>query len=543
LENSPFKIMVYAIVFIAILALIYLLFFFPQKEPGVLLEEGLEVAQGTPGKYFSMLIDYPQDFFVLSKRFDSLYRFVRFECNSVQDCTPDIVSASTDSLAINQRNKILTSFRCIREQTITNCTIYLGEEPAQINIMDFHSKEEIFDISQGMPRFVISFSNKGKQDSQEFTIFTETFIEQMVQGSLVRKKYFEQEYSDFFELKAGEERDVEFELDLIDSGKYFVRVTAKGSTVGSDSKTISFEVIVPPLSSECKAILIDGEPFMRGDECIKKCTCSGCRFGFECKNECQKTFGGIFEISDPTWAKKVLDTSECDLKENGGGGEDPVNGGEPTDPSQKTQDSFCRDYTMTTENSPFKKCDKYRPQLERYRVKNGLAEQGIDLLFIESLIMQESSCDNDISNGQGLMQVVKCAVNRQSICSLEENIDAGTEELLRNFLNTKKQVSSFNDAITLTLFGYNRGEATRNLAIKYINEGMDLKQAMEVSCLFYYDQGAYGGCGGFDREACCGMPGTHNGVPHSGKGLGARYPEVILERYYAACSSVGGKIR
>ncbi len=162
------------------------------------------------------------------------------------------------------------------------------------------------------------------------------------------------------------------------------------------------------------------------------------------------------------------------------------------------------------------------------------------LLLLFSKLYQESSCNPSL-NSQGLFQIPAC---QKKGCTYRENVERGIRESISNCLAVKKSLP-FADTTTIaeaTLFAYNRGEGTLARAISIYETGGDWKQSMVSACLTEFDAGSYGNCGGFDRNACCGLQGTHDGEPHSGNGLGSRYGEKILGLFKLACRQAGGRI-
>ncbi len=178
------------------------------------------------------------------------------------------------------------------------------------------------------------------------------------------------------------------------------------------------------------------------------------------------------------------------------------------------------------------KCKPYFNLFKKYWKKNGL-EGKMDLLFVLSLVKQESGCNPNPSNCQGIMQVVSCSSGNPcvSVCTLEENINRGTKKLSQDYDRIKNLGVNPSDIPTLLLFSYNRGFGTTTLAVNYMKSGMDIYEAMKKACYEMYDQGAYGNCGGFNKEDCCNAP-----------GLGARYPEKIFGHYEKACTEIGGVV-
>lgn len=159
-------------------------------------------------------------------------------------------------------------------------------------------------------------------------------------------------------------------------------------------------------------------------------------------------------------------------------------------------------------------CPKYDALFAKYIAKHK-AESILSPAIVGGVAYTESGCNPNPSNGQGMMQVVRCESRG---CTLEQNIDLGVGELVQNFKNIQaKGISNAKEAWTLVFFGYNRGVGTVDKAIAANKQGTPLRQAMVQACYYYYDKGAYGGCGGFGREACCNSP-----------GLGAQYPDRIF---------------
>ncbi len=165
-------------------------------------------------------------------------------------------------------------------------------------------------------------------------------------------------------------------------------------------------------------------------------------------------------------------------------------------------------------------CPKYDPLFEKYIAKNN-AQNILTPAIVGGVSYTESGCRENPSNGQGMMQVVKCA---KLGCSVEQNIDYGVQELSRNYRNIQsKGISNPKDIWTLLFFGYNRGMGTVNRAVTLNKGGKPLKESMVQACYEYYDRGSYGGCGGFNKQQCCDSP-----------GLGAQYSDRIFANIPAA---------
>ncbi len=187
-------------------------------------------------------------------------------------------------------------------------------------------------------------------------------------------------------------------------------------------------------------------------------------------------------------------------------------------------------------------CQSVYSDVKRAADKLGYASACNDpgLLMLFSKLFQESSCDP--AGIQGLFQIPAC--EKKGGCTYAENIDLGLKESISNCLAVKRALPN-QDTQTIaeaTLFAYNRGEGTLARAVSLFKGGADWKQSMVQACQAEYDRGSYEGCGGFDRNACCGLQGTYKGASHSGSGLGSRYGEKILGIYRRACLEQGGRL-
>ncbi|MFA6049349.1 MAG: hypothetical protein WC792_05400 [Candidatus Micrarchaeia archaeon] len=146
--------------------------------------------------------------------------------------------------------------------------------------------------------------------------------------------------------------------------------------------------------------------------------------------------------------------------------------------------------------------------LDKYMAQNGLYDRGFDKELVLALMMTESGCENDKSNGQGIMQVEAC---ESMGCSLEQNIDMGTQHLAGDYDYAVAMGASGGEIPNLIFFGYNRGKGSEQLAMTLYQEGVDLKSAMNQACL-----------SNFDASLC------------EGDGLGMHYPERVAQYYSGA---------
>jgi hypothetical protein len=157
--------------------------------------------------------------------------------------------------------------------------------------------------------------------------------------------------------------------------------------------------------------------------------------------------------------------------------------------------------------------------------KNGMT--GYDPLLVLAQFYHESGCNQDQKNGQGIGQVVACAKDH---CSITENIDRAISQHIKpsyNIVESSGVTLTPDEKFRLVAFGYNRGVGTLRKALDFIRSGSSIELAMKNSCYYYYDQGSYGGCSGYNKERCC--------------QIGLDYGTKILAIYKTSCQQIGGK--
>lgn len=177
---------------------------------------------------------------------------------------------------------------------------------------------------------------------------------------------------------------------------------------------------------------------------------------------------------------------------------------------------------------------------KKYYEENKLSDNtDLDLLLVLALAQTETGCNPSPDNEQGIMQVPNQG-NLNGMTNLDKAINLGTAELKARFDDVKAAGYSGENAVILALYGYNRGKGSMDRAIELMKTGKSVNEAMLLACYEKYDAGAYKGCSGFDRNACCGAPGNKDGRPHNGEGLGARYPEKVINHYKDACMQMPG---
>lgn len=202
-------------------------------------------------------------------------------------------------------------------------------------------------------------------------------------------------------------------------------------------------------------------------------------------------------------------------------------------------------------------CAQYADVFGSYMDQNKIT--GVDILTIMSLSQTESGCNPWINPG-GIMQVDQpCLLNtpkenradrtKWTCPTIEKQIDEGTKEFY-DVYKEFKDVSS-GDALTLTLFAYNRGLAIAKKAVQYQQDGLNIKDAMSKACIndFLTEQST--DYKGMTWEQSFAL--RKQDDPEKYKGFataidyyciatGPAYPYKIFETFKQACRQIGGSV-
>lgn len=625
MADSAFRLLVYAVVSVALIVLVMQLFTgWPFGAGDIFedVEEGLKSAGFSDGKTVSVELDFPENVILSAEEFDTQYRAVNFSCNDPNMCCAlnqdkqvgCKVLYDTRTFQFLSGVRSDTHFRCVHEANLFVCKVHVGDAPPQLRIGQFELQES-YDLDSEDVVLKFDVLNEGDLTAYGVAVFAEVYvISEDAQGREKKEQYKSAAPVQIGKIEAQGKEEVEFYLEIYDGGEYEVEVKVEGFDCGFDEMSERFVVEEAEIARSCLATS-KGEMLFKDGDCVQRLLCEGCEFSYEClirwrwagegdafsadpnfayvqagtfEGQCENPNDCAAGVSGDTFLLRgdcltELPCSNCDsssecvnawkglvsdnskllpntpllayFKEDESVCKPPEPDEEiiatpkipvPPAPLNTQPAGFCEFRgEITAENNPSKlaSCTPHLELLKKYLDSSGLEERGFDILLLQALIFSESSCNADpIREGcRGLMRVVSCGTGNDescvSNCSTEENIRRGTAHLASDYDRIAKKGIQGIDAINMVLFSYNRGKGAADKAIELYNNNPEqgLSNAMEESCYYYYDKGAYisdrGNCSGFSRKDCC-----------TKYGLGARYGEKILDYYKEACKEVNGTV-
>jgi len=276
-EFSVFKLLIASIVTIALLLILINLFSNSPEETIRILRESIDLAQANEGKLFTKDLLLNRDFAVKASLLDSPSRNARFECTSAGTCDPNKITIEPRKLIVKNQFLVPAHFRCKRKEILSDCVVYFGETPANLET-NIISLEENVKTGENIS-IAFKTTNNGSLDAVDNHYKIEIFqikIDGPIENLILKRELFGE--IDLLNPKESKIVSQNFTLDL--GGNYLARITAEGedSGVGLDEKRFTAE---GGISASC-VTNGTGRTFLDGSVCKTPYLCSGCEYGYEC---------------------------------------------------------------------------------------------------------------------------------------------------------------------------------------------------------------------------------------------------------------------
>ncbi|MFH1224299.1 MAG: transglycosylase SLT domain-containing protein [Candidatus Diapherotrites archaeon] len=303
MATSIFRLAVYAIAALAFLW-IMLAYFGPLPAESVAEQMGNALASSRTslGKTLTKEILYPENFSVdAGQQLDEPDMGVVFKCNSASLCLGGAADIDEENrrLYVNESRDIMTSFRCAEEMGMHACVVYLGLEPAQVEMLDFESSEK-YDLAAGdKPKISFTVANTGELAAVEITGTAMVYRKTLLGGKEVEQLFLGPVVKTVRVIEPGKTAHIDFDFSsgITKNGKYAADVRVEGPDAGFGTKRFEFEVAgAPEVPSACVA-KEEGETTLESGICILHYLCEGCENASECKWAWEERLPGAeFEI-------------------------------------------------------------------------------------------------------------------------------------------------------------------------------------------------------------------------------------------------------
>ena len=283
--NLSFRMLVYAIIVVAILFIIYTIYLnvFPPKSFADELKDGLATAntQAFLGEYFLITRrPIPGGTIVNRGFFDTENMSVSFECTSAGECCPrgelceKPVEWDYDKLSFKNEVTSSVSVRCIRYGGTPACKFYFVELPAQAKI----NSAELIEQDGKEAGVSIEVENAGKQTLTLGQLSLALYKD--VKGDWVDTEFVSAP-RELESLEEGKKHRFLWDFDFEVGGNYMAEFKFEGSNAGFDTAQVTIDVKgfeacdIDRREPETIAI-IDSDQFREIHYCI------GCNTAYEC---------------------------------------------------------------------------------------------------------------------------------------------------------------------------------------------------------------------------------------------------------------------
>ncbi|MEM0360242.1 MAG: hypothetical protein QXK06_02810 [Candidatus Diapherotrites archaeon] len=298
MEQSTFKLAVYGILAAALLYL-FLFHFGPnylwKENPIEVVKKNLDRAEEQLGVYSTQEGTFKAGHTVHATGFESPDRAVVFNCNNSlfcceqgKDCSKTIEWDNTGTrryFSFNQEKTVPFSARC-RYENLYICKVYLGSEPAQIQINQLElSTKELNLAETSKLKIPFEVENTGKKDIVSMQVKAKVFRKLERSDGTVEKK-FVKEFSTEFPLETGEKKSGELEIEISENGKYEAEITAVEKTDETNyrTKTLEFNAFGKVETREC---IEENLPVQEKQKCVYLLPCK-CKSILACENHWRK---------------------------------------------------------------------------------------------------------------------------------------------------------------------------------------------------------------------------------------------------------------
>lgn len=253
-------------------------------------EEILLEAQSSVGESVPITLSAYKDQSLAARNYDNPTRNVAFACAgdeccpSTENCTEN-VSATRERIQFLENQKTTLSARCLKSEAgIHACTVYVGKEPAQVQLENTQLPEGILPTGSEIS-FTTNVRNTGEVDATSVVVYALVWGKQFESGKEI-EKITTQEEQRVEVLPAGKTQTIVMRTQVNSPGTYRVEIIAEGQESGRDVETGTLTLSGEAVSTCAIDVTQQDEKKYDAfdDVCREKRYCTGCGFAFECRN-------------------------------------------------------------------------------------------------------------------------------------------------------------------------------------------------------------------------------------------------------------------
>jgi len=316
--NSIFRLLVYAVI-VALLLFIFFAVFAPQyfwsEEPDRLIKTKLGAAETDLGHYHHGKTRFPEEFTVKAEGYESKSRSLVFECNSGVLCCPKGEDCEgkkaiewdnqTDErfFSFKEEKPVEVSARC-REEGFYICKVFIGEEPAQVDITSFEVSDTELDLMEkNWLKLKYKVENTGKQYMGGVRGIARLYkIKKLPFGQEPEKDLVKEFKDEIFSLGIGEEVEREIDIVIEGNGDYQIEFVSfeENDETNYETETIEIKASGIVEIGECIPGQTESEYYSE-EKCRYFFPCEDCKSLVECERKWREQYSIPEEFKFELW--------------------------------------------------------------------------------------------------------------------------------------------------------------------------------------------------------------------------------------------------
>lgn len=281
--DSPLKLLVYAAIAAGLLFTVFNFFNQPKQDVEKEILNGINVAQSTPGKLFERDLYLQKDTVFNASLFENGSRNVRFACSSPKTCSGTSTEVSAKRIIVNETFSTKSSFRCKHSNLIDDCVVYLGQEPADLEIRNvvFPDRPK----SQKPIQFSFEVANNGTIPAADISYEAKIYFARK-EGETTQKILKASIPGTIKQIFPKEASTISLNTILQNSGRHILQIEAQSNAGGAQE--FEKEIFIEPSGQSACVATTKGSTSLEDGKCTTEYLCSDCSSGAECSVKWQQ---------------------------------------------------------------------------------------------------------------------------------------------------------------------------------------------------------------------------------------------------------------
>lgn len=203
-------------------------------------------------------------------------------CEGLEACGKPL-SVTQDRILVHENTKATMTARCESISGIHACTLFVGDEPAQLVLSDVTVPSTLTLQGQGTLSVSGTLRNSGEVSANAM-VFNVQLIEDQILAGTPTPTLVQEQSETIESLAAGKSQSISLDMPLNRVGTFTVRVRASSLDAGFEEKQYDLHVNGTEAETCATGATLETTFDSFENACRTKLSCSGCAFAYECRN-------------------------------------------------------------------------------------------------------------------------------------------------------------------------------------------------------------------------------------------------------------------